>query len=210
MSMNDRQTAQNASILASCCLAVLAVFPASAAAEPRKPAPITFASAGATAKTVNTPDAPAERPVSGKVFYPAANAEYDREGMATLIAADLAGMPTANGETYDRNMLSAAHPTLPLPSLVHITNKQTGQETVVRVNDRGPIAGGGLIELSDRAANAVGLGPRGEGRVRVRYLGPAPIVSEPPAPIATPQAPPEPASTLKKSFPLMLTETTFT
>ncbi|MEO1407743.1 MAG: septal ring lytic transglycosylase RlpA family protein, partial [Pseudomonadota bacterium] len=128
-----------------------------------------------------TASAPTSRPVSGTVFHPAGNAEYDRVGAATLIAADLEGKPTANGEIYDRGALSAAHPTLPLPSLVHITNTQTGRETVVRVNDRGPIAGGGLIELSDRAAHVLGINPSAEGRVRVRYLGPAPVASELPA-----------------------------
>lgn len=133
-----------------------------------------------------------ERPVSGEVFNPAANAEYDRTGMATLIAKDLQGKPTANGEVYNGRALSAAHPTLPLPSLVHVINSDTGRETVVRVNDRGPIAGGGLIELSDRAAEVLGIKAAGEGRVRVRYLGPAPATAPEQAPFEFAQAPVSP------------------
>ncbi|MEM9667756.1 MAG: septal ring lytic transglycosylase RlpA family protein [Pseudomonadota bacterium] len=132
------------------------------------------------------------RPVSGVSFNPAADSKYDRVGVATLISADLAGQPTANGEIYDKNALSAAHPTLPLPSLVHVINSQTRLETVVRVNDRGPIAGGGLIELSDRAAEIIGILGAGEGNVRVRYLGPAPVVSDWPDPSRSVTQAPEP------------------
>ncbi|MEM6900298.1 MAG: septal ring lytic transglycosylase RlpA family protein [Pseudomonadota bacterium] len=144
-----------------------------AVAEQSSGAPIAIV--GSTAKTTGLS---ASRPVSGEVFQPTVRAAYDREGLATLISADLAGKPTANGETYSPAALSAAHSSLPLPSLVHIVNVQTGQETVVRVNDRGPIAGGGMIELSDRAASVIGLTSSAEGRVRVRYLGPAPAIDE--------------------------------
>lgn len=175
---------------------MLGVFSAGIAeAEKNVPAPIIYANAVATIdseatattetatlgqsnKALAFASTSATRPVSGQVFQPVASAEYDREGVATLIAGDLAGKPTANGEIYDPNALSAAHSTLPLPSLVHIINTETGQEIVVRVNDRGPIAGGGLIEISDRAADLVGIGPAGEGRVRLRYLGAAPALSE--------------------------------
>ncbi len=116
-------------------------------------------------------------PVSGTVFEPAAAAAggvYDREGRAYPVSPLLHGKPTANGETYDRTALTAAHPSLPLPSLVHVVNPANGRETVVRVNDRGPFEGDGFIELSDRASELLGIGGNG-ANVRVRYLGPAPV-----------------------------------
>lgn len=116
-------------------------------------------------------------PVSGTVFQPAGAVEggaYDREGRAYPISPLLHGKPTANGETYDRTALTAAHPSLPLPSLVHVVNPANGRETVVRVNDRGPFEGDGLIELSDRASELLGITGNG-AIIRVRYLGPAPV-----------------------------------
>ncbi|MEL7481960.1 MAG: septal ring lytic transglycosylase RlpA family protein, partial [Pseudomonadota bacterium] len=142
--------------------------------------------------TVSATPATERRPVSGDPFSPAAGNVYDRRGTASIISTDLDGQPTANGERYDRNSLTAAHPTLPLPSLVHVINTETGRETVVRVNDRGPFSGDGLIELSERAAEL--LGAQGdETPVRVRFLGPAPAASaleSAPAPVATPDSTP--------------------
>ncbi|MEM6411601.1 MAG: septal ring lytic transglycosylase RlpA family protein [Pseudomonadota bacterium] len=169
-----------------------------AVAEQSSAGPIT--TFGSTAKTMGLS---ASRPVSGEVFQPVGNAAYDREGLATLISADLAGKPTANGETYSPAALSAAHSTLPLPSLVHIMNVQTGQETVVRVNDRGPIASGGMIELSDRAASVIGLASSAEGRVRVRYLGPAPALG---GVVATPAEEALPQATARESVSTIQTD----
>lgn len=71
--------------------------------------------------------------------------------------------------------LTAAHPTLPLPSLVEVTNTRSGRRIVVRVNDRGPFKRGRIIDLSYRSAQLLGLVRNGTGEVHVRYLGPAPL-----------------------------------
>ena len=71
--------------------------------------------------------------------------------------------------------MTAAHPNLPLPSLVQVTNQTNGREIVVRVNDRGPFAGGRIIDLSERAAGSLGLQEGQTANVRIRYLGPAPV-----------------------------------
>lgn len=108
-------------------------------------------------------------------FQPVASPDYDEAGQASIYDAAYEGQPTANGETYAADGLSAAHPTLPLPSLVQVRSEATGRETVVRVNDRGPLDGDGLIALSARAASLLQLGSTG-GDVTLRYLGPAPVV----------------------------------
>ncbi len=118
-----------------------------------------------------------EIPVSGVAQTPKANAVYDQTGAATVFESDLDGQPTANGEVLDLNAMIAAHPTLPLPSLVQVINLENNREMVVRVNDRGPFDGGGLIELSPRAAEIIGMQPGHAANVRVRYLGPAPIAA---------------------------------
>ncbi|MEQ1491728.1 MAG: septal ring lytic transglycosylase RlpA family protein, partial [Terricaulis sp.] len=87
---------------------------------------------------------------------------------------ELQGRRTASGETFDAAALTAAHPTLPIPSLVQVTNLENGREVIVRVNDRGPFGGDRLIDLSRGAANVLGFEQAGHARVNVRYLGPAP------------------------------------
>ena len=132
----------------------------------------------------------AEVPVSGAVQNPAANAVYDQTGTASVFDADLHGQPTANGEILDLNGMTAAHPTLPLPSLVQVINLDNNTEMVVRVNDRGPFEGNGLIELSERAADVIGMRRGQPANVRVRYLGPAPV-TEASAPVQRPASQPE-------------------
>lgn len=116
----------------------------------------------------------AMRPVSGAIFQPVQGAVYDMTGSASVFDPVLNGQPTANGEMLDTEAMIAAHPSLPLPSLVQLINLENNREVVVRVNDRGPIDGSGLIEVSERAANVLGFGQTGTANVRVRYLGPAP------------------------------------
>ncbi len=123
-----------------------------------------------------------EVPVSGAQQTPQANAVYDETGSAVVYDTDLDGQPTANGEIADLSAMTAAHPTLPLPSLVQVINLENNREMVVRVNDRGPFDGGGLIELSTRAAEVILLQPGQTAKVRVRYLGPAPVSASGSAP----------------------------
>src|SRR5258707_12111682 len=82
---------------------------------------------------------------------------------------------TANGEIFDVNQFSAAHTTLPLPSMVEVTNLANGRSLTVRVNDRGPFVGGRIIDLSHAAARELGYDRAGLAHVRVRYVGPAPL-----------------------------------
>ena len=123
------------------------------------------------------PKAPDTRPVSGTPFTPEQNAVYDKTGQASVFHPVLNGQPTSTGEILDTHAMVAAHPSLPLPSLVQVINLDNNREVVVRVNDRGPIDGNGLIEVSERAANVLGFDKTGLANVRVRYLGEAPALS---------------------------------
>lgn len=112
--------------------------------------------------------------VRGRTYTPVIDEAYDQTGIASWYGDAFNGRPTATGEIYDMYGLSAAHTTLPLPSLAEVTNLQTGQTIVVRVNDRGPFVGDRIIDLSRGAADALGVRNQGLAQVRVRYLGPAP------------------------------------
>lgn len=106
--------------------------------------------------------------IKGKTYYPSYNPSYDQTGIASWYGPGFHGKKTANGETYDQYAMTAAHPTLPLPSLVRVTNVENGQSTIVRINDRGPFAEGRIIDLSKRAAETIGI--NGIAKVRVQYL----------------------------------------
>lgn len=106
--------------------------------------------------------------IMGKTYYPAYDPTYDEEGVASWYGPGFHGKSTATGETYDMHDLTAAHPTLPMPSLVRVTNLDNGRALVVRVNDRGPFAKGRIIDLSKESAKRLGI--TGLGRVRVQYL----------------------------------------
>lgn len=95
---------------------------------------------------------------------------YDETGIASWYGRDFDGKATANGETYDMHALSAAHKTLPLPTLVRVTNLENGRSVIVRVNDRGPFVKDRLIDLSYAAANALGYARNGTAHVRVQSL----------------------------------------
>ncbi|MDF8356606.1 septal ring lytic transglycosylase RlpA family protein [Ensifer adhaerens] len=109
--------------------------------------------------------------VKGKRYYPKEEPGYDRSGIASWYARGFQGRRTANGETYDPGRLSAAHPTLPLPSYVRVTNLTNGSSVVVRVNDRGPFHKGRLIDISSKAAEMLDMTRRGTAYVRVQYVG---------------------------------------
>jgi rare lipoprotein A len=113
--------------------------------------------------------------VAGQVYVPEANAHYRADGVASWYGDDFHGRYTANGEIFDINAISAAHPTLPLPSYVRVTNLANGRSLIVRVNDRGPYAGNRLIDVSGRAAELLGFRNRGTAWVRVEYVGRAPM-----------------------------------
>ncbi len=111
--------------------------------------------------------------VAGKTYVPRDNPNYSKVGLASWYGSAFHGRLTANGEVYDVNGLTAAHPTLPLPSYVRVTNLENHRSLVVRVNDRGPFAHDRLIDVSARAATLLGFRQRGTAKVRVDYVGPA-------------------------------------
>lgn len=113
--------------------------------------------------------------ISGRWYYPQVDPGYDRTGIASWYGDEFHGRKTANGEIYDMTALSAAHPTLPLPSYVWVSNLANGRTLLVRVNDRGPYANDRIIDLSRATARALGSEGRGLAQVRVKYAGPAPL-----------------------------------
>jgi peptidoglycan lytic transglycosylase len=113
--------------------------------------------------------------VAGRVYVPEEDPHYRAEGLASWYGSDFHGRATANGEIFDSDSLSAAHPTLPLPSYVRVTNLGNGRSIIVRVNDRGPYSGNRIIDVSKRTAHLLGFTVRGTARVRVEYVGRAPI-----------------------------------
>jgi rare lipoprotein A len=116
--------------------------------------------------------------VGGVWYVPKAQPDYDQTGVASWYGDAFHLKPTANGEIFDKEIPSAAHTTLPLPSLVEVTNLDNGRRLVVRVNDRGPFVDNRIIDLSHEAARQLGYERQGLAHVRVRYLGPAPIYGE--------------------------------
>lgn len=113
--------------------------------------------------------------IGGKVYQPEENPFYAETGLASWYGGNFQGRMTANGEVFDAAALTAAHPTLPLPSYVRVTNLANDRSVVVRVNDRGPYSGSRLIDVSERAADMLGFRWRGTTKVRVEYVRRAPI-----------------------------------
>jgi rare lipoprotein A len=108
--------------------------------------------------------------IDGVTYRPAEDWSYDETGIASWYGEDFQGKYTANGEIFDMNALTAAHRTLPLPSIVQVTELETGRSIRVRVNDRGPYDGGRILDLSRRAAQLLGYETKGTAKVRVQIL----------------------------------------
>ena len=113
--------------------------------------------------------------VAGRVYVPEQNVHYHSEGVASWYGMDFHGRLTANGEVYDIDGISAAHPTLPMPCYARVTNLANQKSLIVRVNDRGPYAGNREIDVSGKAAALLGFRGTGLARVRVEYVGLAPL-----------------------------------
>jgi rare lipoprotein A len=112
--------------------------------------------------------------IAGRTYYPnEQTAGYSAVGMASWYGDAFHGRRTANGEVYDKMSLSAAHPTLPLPSYVRVTNLSNHYSIIVRVNDRGPYHGGRVMDVSQRVAEALDFKQIGTAKVRVDYVGKA-------------------------------------
>jgi len=113
--------------------------------------------------------------VNGRIYVPSENPSYRAEGLASWYGPDFHGRLTANGEVYDMHAISAAHPTMPLPSYARVTNLDNGRSIMVRVNDRGPYVRNRIIDLSIGTAKALDFYGYGLARVRVEYVGRAPL-----------------------------------
>ncbi|QOZ53266.1 septal ring lytic transglycosylase RlpA family protein [Bradyrhizobium sp. CCBAU 53338] len=113
--------------------------------------------------------------VAGRTYVPEEDVNYRAEGMASWYGDDFHGRLTANGEVFDMGSLTAAHPTLPMPSYARVTNLSNGKSLIVRVNDRGPYHGNRLIDVSNKAAELLEFKGNGVAKVRVEYVGRAPL-----------------------------------
>src|SRR6185312_255934 len=109
--------------------------------------------------------------VFGKTYVPVVNKEPFRErGIASWYGKKFQGQKTASGEPYDMFAMTAAHPTLPIPSYAKVTNLKNGKSVVVRINDRGPFHSNRIIDLSYAAAARIGLAGPGSGLVEVERV----------------------------------------
>ena len=118
--------------------------------------------------------------VGSRTYRPQRDDRYDRTGIASWYGPNFHGRPTANGEIFDQHAMTAAHTTLPIPSIAEVTNLENGRSIIVRVNDRGPFVDDRIIDLSRAAATELDYVGTGLARVRVRYLGPAHPDAPPP------------------------------
>lgn len=109
--------------------------------------------------------------IAGQTYEPLENSRYSAEGLASWYGEDFHGRATANGEIYDMASITAAHPTMPIPSYARVTNLNNHKSIIVRVNDRGPYHANRLIDVSVRTAKLLGFYERGITRVRVDYVG---------------------------------------
>lgn len=108
--------------------------------------------------------------VKGVWYYPKADYRYEEEGIASWYGPNFHGKPTANGAVFDQTKVSAAHRTLPMPSMVRVTNLENGRSIKVIVNDRGPFHQSRIIDLSRRGAQLLGFETKGTALVRVEVL----------------------------------------
>lgn len=108
--------------------------------------------------------------VDGDTYVPRFQPDYAETGLASWYGPGFHGGKTANGEEFDKHSMTAAHPTLPLPSIVKVTMLSTGKTVIVRINDRGPYAKGRIIDLSYAAAKEIGLIAKGTAKVKVEYM----------------------------------------
>ncbi|MDE2112334.1 MAG: septal ring lytic transglycosylase RlpA family protein [Alphaproteobacteria bacterium] len=120
--------------------------------------------------------------IGGTWYYPREQPDYDETGIASWYGPGFYGHPTADGEIFDADALTAAHRTLPLPVNVRVTDLENGRSLILRVNDRGPFAKSRIIDVSARAAKLLGFYQAGTARVRVTYLARADLPSGAPQP----------------------------
>jgi rare lipoprotein A len=156
-----------ASKLVSTFLMAAAVLALSACAgsKPAGKAAMHAPAAGAGTYKVGEP-----YQVKGVWYYPAEDFSYDETGIASWYGPGFHAETTANGERFDQNELTGAHKTLPMPSLVRVTNLENGRSIIIRINDRGPFVPGRIVDLSRRGAQLLGFEAQGSAKVRVSIL----------------------------------------
>src|SRR5690349_21565245 len=108
--------------------------------------------------------------IEGAWYYPKVDYDYSETGIASWYGPDFHGKSTANGEIFDQNALTAAHKTLPMPTIVRVTNLENGRSIEVRINDRGPFVNNRIIDLTRRGAQLLGFEAQGTARVRVQVM----------------------------------------
>ena len=110
--------------------------------------------------------------INGKTYYPTTVSVGDTAlGIASWYGPNFHGKKTSNGETYNMNAMTAAHKTLPMNTMVRVTNLGNGAQTTVRINDRGPFVAGRIIDLSKAAATSIGMIGTGTARVKLEVVG---------------------------------------
>lgn len=139
--------------------------------------PTTAAPSGATPAPEgwSRPYAGPPYQVKGKWFVPMHEPDYDEVGIASWYGPGFDGELASAGETFDQDALTAAHPTLPIPSVVRVTNLENNRSVLLRLNDRGPYVDDRIIDLSRGAADVLDVRKNGTAKVRVQYVGPAPV-----------------------------------
>lgn len=169
-----RPSLPNAALAAAAC-AALSACSAQTTSTTRvatTAAPPVALAAAPTAVVADAQPVAASAPMIGKLYAPSTRKPGSvGVGLASWYGPRFHGRRTANGETFDKDSLTAAHPTLPLPSYVRVTNVSNGRSLVVRVNDRGPFHKGRLIDVSQRTADVLGFRGAGVGNVKVDYIG---------------------------------------
>jgi rare lipoprotein A len=133
---------------------------------------VTNGSKLATEDRNNVPPYKLGRPyqIDGAWYYPKIDYDYNETGIASWYGPDFHGKSTANGEIFDQNGLTAAHKTLPMPTIVRVTNLENGRSIEVRINDRGPFKNDRVIDLTRRGAQLLGFEGQGTARVRVQVM----------------------------------------
>jgi len=111
--------------------------------------------------------------IAGKRYVPNPQPREAQVGMASYYGGAFHGRRTANGEVYDMNSVTAAHPTMPLPSYARVTNVRNGRSIIVRVNDRGPYHSGRVMDVSSKVAEALAFKSFGTAQIKVEYVGKA-------------------------------------
>ncbi len=108
--------------------------------------------------------------INGKRYYPEVDYSYKKTGIASWYGPGFHGKKTANGEVFNENDLTAAHKTLPLPSIIEVTNLENGKKAIMRVNDRGPYAHGRILDVSKHGAEVLGFKNKGTAKVKIEVM----------------------------------------